>query len=467
MSDFMRYVINYLGRALALAVPAALLCGAGLVIASLIQKKKYGGGKKFPWLRAILRLMLVGYLAVVLYVTIFRAGHAGWRHASLDLFRAWREAWNNFSEKHWLNVLLNIGMFTPLGILLPLMGKKLRKWPWMLGAGFLTSLSIETAQYILCRGLFDVDDLFCNTLGAMIGYWLVMTVIRGAEKKPKKALCHAAALLAVAAGIGGIFAAYSLQEYGNLPDAPAFRINTSDVEWTVDFRPDAAEGTVSVYHLEPPSRAECEAFGREFMERAGVEQVDVTLYNEEVYLREYQGSRFLEVYYLDGTFDYYDWNDFDIMEPEYSEADEQTLRAALAELGVTVPESALLSREEDGGYRFTCDRQIEGETLTDGSLWCGYVEGYGIRELKNALRTFTLYGETAVISEQDAVEQVMAGWLSDGDWFQRVKPRKIEILSCTLSYRVDTKGFYQPVYLIELASADTDYAGTVLIPAAK
>lgn len=467
MSDFLRFVMNYLGSAMALAVPAAGLCALGLAAASLIYKKKYGGVRKFPWLKAVLLLMLVGYLTVVLYVTVFRSGHSAWRHMSLHLFRAWKEAWNNFSEKNWLNVLLNIGMFVPLGVLLPLLHGKLRKWYRMLSVGFLTSLAIETVQYFAGRGLFDVDDLLCNTLGAMIGFWLVMAVISAMDKAPKKALCHSAALLAVAASIGGIFVAYELQEYGNLPEAPAYRVNTSGVEWTISCELSDDEATVTIYHLEPPSREECEAFGRAFLENAGVEQVDVTFYNEEVYLREYHGSRFLEVWYLDGSYDYYDWNDFDFMEPTFAEADEQTLRDLLSDFGIEMPEIAELTPEEDGYYCFTVDRSVSGDTMIDGTLRCALEAEYGLREIENGLRTFTRYSDASILSQQEAVERVKEGWLFSGDWFERVKPGKIEILSCELSYRVDTKGYYQPVYLIELASPDTNYAETVLIPAMK
>lgn len=467
MSDFVQYIFNYLSRAMVLLLPAAVLSVLGLVTASVVYKKKYGKERRFPWGKATLWLMLAGYLAVVLFVTTFRTGYSSWRHASFHLFRAWKEAWNSFSEKNWLNVLLNIGMFSPLGILLPLLNKKLRKWYRMLAAGFLTSLAIETFQYFAGRGLFDVDDLFCNTLGAMIGFWLAMAVISAMGKAPKKSLCHSAALLAVAASIGGIFIAYELQEYGNLPEAPVFRVDTSDVEWTLSCEPDETETVVTVYHMEPPSQAECEAFGREFLEKAGVEQTDVTLYNEEVYLREHQGNRILEVWYLDGTYDYLDWNDFDFMEPTFAEADEQPLREELLKFGISVPEAAELTREEDGYYCFTVGQAVTGETMTDGTLRCALEAGYGLREIENHLRTFTRYSEVTVISAQEAVEKVKEGWLLSGDWFERVKPEQIEILSCGLSYRVDTKGFYQPVYLIELASPDTNYAETVLIPAMK
>lgn len=466
MSDFVHFVFSYLRNALVLAVPAALLCAAALFATSRIYKKKYHGERRFPWGRAVLILALVGYLVVVGYVTVLRSDHYGWHYANTHLFRAWREAWNNFSEKNWLNVFLNIAMFVPLGILLPLLHKWFRKWYIMLPTGFLTSLAIEAVQYFSYRGLFDVDDLFTNTLGAMTGFWLVMVVLSAREKQWKRSLRHGLALLAVAVSIGGIFGVYALQEYGNLPDAPAFRVDTRDTEWKLSCGLSGEEQTVTIYKTEPMTKEACEAFGRTFLQNLGVEQTDVWYYNEEVYMREAQGNRIMEVFYQDGHFEYRDLTDIQLNEISYAQADEALLRGELRKLGIDVPADAVYSYE-DKWNTFTLERHVDGETMTDGALRCSYKDGFGIREIQNSLVSFRYYGEAEIISEQAAVEKLKAGYLTGGNWFEQKKPRQMEILSCTLSYQVDTKGFYQPVYLIEVTSGDTNYEMTEMIPALK
>lgn len=468
LSDFAGFVVSYLMRALLLAVPAAVLCGLVLLGASKLYKKKYHGERKFPWGRAVLILLLAGYLLVVLFVTVLRASHYGDHYANIHLFRAWREAWNSFTEKEWLNVLLNIAMFVPLGVLLPLLVRKARKWYVMLPAGFLTSLAIEVIQYVSYRGLFDVDDLFTNTLGAMIGFWLVMVILTIREKKWKGCLCHGLALLAVAGAIGGIFLAYEVQAYGNLTTSPAFRVNTKDVEWTVSCDLDDAEQSVTVYRTQTSSKAECESFGREFLRNLGAEEVDVTIYNEEVYLRERQGSRWLSVFYQDGHYSYSDLEDWDIIDGVYSQVPEETLRAELEAYGIRIPEEAEFSYDEDAQvHYFRVSRHVDGTTMTDGAIAVQWEEGYGIREIYNDLTTFTYCGEGEIISQQAAVERLMDGWIASGEWLERKHTKQIEVLSCTLSYQVDTKGFYQPVYLVELRSEDTNFEVTETVPALK
>lgn len=73
--------------------------------------------------------------------------------------------------------LFNVALTLPFGIFLRYYYKK--NWLYTLIASFLLSLFFEITQLTGVYGiyprafrLFDVDDLFLNTLGGMIGYWL-------------------------------------------------------------------------------------------------------------------------------------------------------------------------------------------------------------------------------------------------------------------------------------------------------
>lgn len=124
-------------------------------------------------------MLLVGWTAVTVFVTLLRSepNEFAARQCNLQLFLAWREAYQRFTLQIWLNVLLNIALFIPLGFLLPLLAKPFRKWYAALGAGFGVSLLIELAQLFTGSGMCDVDDLFTNTLGAMLGWCAAMLVL--------------------------------------------------------------------------------------------------------------------------------------------------------------------------------------------------------------------------------------------------------------------------------------------------
>ena len=69
----------------------------------------------------------------------------------------------------WKNSLLNVLLFIPLGVMLPLLWNKFRQEKNILSFGFLVSLAIELMQTLTYRAT-DVNDLITNTLGAYLGF---------------------------------------------------------------------------------------------------------------------------------------------------------------------------------------------------------------------------------------------------------------------------------------------------------
>ena len=233
MYDFLKYILQVSKNSIGVVALAVIIGLAGLITGCSVFHKKHNGRGHFPWEKGFLWLVFAGYIAVIVSVTLLRQG-GGYKSWNLHLFRAWLEAWNNYSVKSWSNVLLNIAIFLPLGALLPLLGKPFRKWYRTIPAGFAVSLSIELLQLAMGTGIWDVDDLFTNTLGTAIGFLLIMAVLalfreKGCRLKP--CLAYSGLLLAILVCIGSIFLSYHLQEYGNLPTAPAYRINMGDTRW--------------------------------------------------------------------------------------------------------------------------------------------------------------------------------------------------------------------------------------------
>ena len=73
---------------------------------------------------------------------------------------------------------LNVIMLLPLGIFLPLVYGKKIDWKVGLLIGFCISFSIELMQLILCRGMFDVDDIIHNSLGFLMGILINNRILR-------------------------------------------------------------------------------------------------------------------------------------------------------------------------------------------------------------------------------------------------------------------------------------------------
>ena len=464
MSEFLEYVLWQFQNSLVLVLLVGFVAVAAIGITYRIYKRKYKGEKKFPWRKTFLWLIFLGYLVIVLYATILRNA-GGFREWNLHLFRAWREAWNNFSTKNWANVLLNIAMFVPLGFLLPLMGKPFRKWYMAIPAGIGTSLLIELAQLTMKRGICDVDDLFCNALGAAMGYFAFMAVFSlWAEKgkRIRRVLAYGSLMLVPVIAISGIFLAYHTQEYGNLPDAAAYRVNLDHLEWKVEcVLSDTAEN-VPVYRTPTMSKADCDAFANEMAALTGQKVDMVSYYQEMAYYNLTQGI--MMIYYHDGS---YEFGAYDYSTTTWEDVDRKTIEHALKLYPIVIPETAHFESEGEGWYSFTCDRHIDGAVMLDGTLRVRYGVDNSIRRIENHLVWYKHHDDVTVISQKEAYELLRSGAFRYAESLKNHSTDTVSVISCKLDYEIDTKGFYQPVYIFEILIPETGNTCVAMIPAMK
>lgn len=72
-------------------------------------------------------------------------------------------------ESFIVNIFGNILAFAPFGFVLPIISENNRKLFNITLLSLEFSLTVELIQLIFKVGIFDVDDLFMNTLGGMMG----------------------------------------------------------------------------------------------------------------------------------------------------------------------------------------------------------------------------------------------------------------------------------------------------------
>ena len=126
------------------------------------------------------------YLTGVASQAVISHSNIHWFGGSINLvpFQIFVDAWTEAVSKHNFQPLIislagNIGIFVPLGLFIPLLWRRTLKQTVL--AAFLVSLSIELCQLSQAR-CSDIDDLWMNTLGALIGwwvYWLLQRFIPG------------------------------------------------------------------------------------------------------------------------------------------------------------------------------------------------------------------------------------------------------------------------------------------------
>lgn len=129
-----------------------------------------------PALRYMALFTFIGYCLSLVYLTILWyypdiTFHPEYRFINLRPFVWVSETYEMGVKKMIQQLVLNIGMYIPYGLLLPIIFEKLRKIPAHLTVVFMTTFLIEMMQYIIGRST-DIDDVIMNFAGGVSGYSL-------------------------------------------------------------------------------------------------------------------------------------------------------------------------------------------------------------------------------------------------------------------------------------------------------
>ena len=156
-------ISRYLPTGLFLGIPL------GLVFLSFGgQKKHHGRTGRF------LFGLCLGFILTVTYFSR-EIGSAG-EIIDLKLFSTWE-----INVRNRAYLVENLLLFMPFGACFGIAyGKKPILWHVFL-VGFVTSLGIETMQLITKRGIFQLDDILTNVLGAVAG-GLIYLILRSGER---------------------------------------------------------------------------------------------------------------------------------------------------------------------------------------------------------------------------------------------------------------------------------------------
>jgi glycopeptide antibiotics resistance protein len=123
-------------------------------------------------------VLLVIYLIVLGWILLFKMGvqfsYMGERRVNLVPFK---EPLIRNGKIHFGENLLNMVIFMPLGMYA---GVLFRRWTFgrKVFFFFLTSFTIESLQFILRVGAFDVTDIITNVLGGIVGLMIYHAIER-------------------------------------------------------------------------------------------------------------------------------------------------------------------------------------------------------------------------------------------------------------------------------------------------
>ncbi len=453
------------------AAAAALMIGIFCIGYFAVYKKLLHGTATFPFKKLAAAAVLLCYFIIVLGATMLdRAGM--WENGRIDLrpFIAYRKAWTDFSIREWRNIILNIFMFVPFGLLLPLYSRHWQRPVHTYLAGLAFTLCIELAQLIFKRGIFEPDDIFNNLLGTMIGFGIYRLLHFWHSRRSSRPaslsrmLVCQLPLVFTAALFGTIFTIYHFKEYGNLPIQYISRADLSSADIQLHTNLSEQEAAAPVYQMPIADESKTHDIAQSLFEKLGT-QIDETendIYDETAIYWSIGRNYNIWIDFAGCTVNFTDFTQLidneDITGESGCSRDE--IQSSLSQLGIQIPEGSFFEDTKEGSYVFTVEDAVQ-DSFCKGTLTCRFNSNHKISSFDNKIITYQKYKDCRIRSEQDAYDQLKKGNFradnSDGDIISIVIDR------VRLDYVADSKGFYQPVYSFD--GSVNDEEASIQIPA--
>jgi glycopeptide antibiotics resistance protein len=131
---------------------------------------------------SIIFVLYTAFMIYVLFLSSYYNRTPGREEMNLIPFKTinnYIKYFKHYGLERWLtNLFGNVIVFIPLGILLPILFKRLRCFLYVLSVTFFSSLLAEILQRVFRVGSFDVDDIILNTIGGAFGYLVYLIIMR-------------------------------------------------------------------------------------------------------------------------------------------------------------------------------------------------------------------------------------------------------------------------------------------------
>ena len=158
--------IDYLGHWLA-SIPTSVGIGLVLVfcLGTVLLLAFLGVKKGLRWSAG---LALLEYLFLLVLLAVLRRKVQDFHECGLIPFASYRHVLDG-TRPVSPQVVANVLAFVPVGLLLGCAFGRMKWWKVLLIGGGI-SLVIEVLQFAFKRGFADLDDVFHNALGCLVGF---------------------------------------------------------------------------------------------------------------------------------------------------------------------------------------------------------------------------------------------------------------------------------------------------------
>ena len=161
--------------------------------------------------RALTISVFVFYVIILLWITIFKCNHATPIYElrifleSMTVAERFAYATSKLTLKdgEMTEMILNVFIFIPFGILIPLLRGKTAPITTTVLA-LLSTFFIECLQLLFCFGWFTYSDLILNTTGAVLGIIIYAVFVKRINEENKKTVLKLLNVFAIAIAVFAI-----------------------------------------------------------------------------------------------------------------------------------------------------------------------------------------------------------------------------------------------------------------------
>ena len=435
----------------------------------IIYKKIMKGTKTIKKGKLLLYALSIGYIVIIIGATFLSRTQDSITYNEgfhFSLFSSYREAYHNI-DANWMkdtlfrNLILNIMLFIPVGFLIPFYSDKLKKMYRVVLIGFLATVTIELTQHFNDYGVFEIDDVFNNTLGTLLGYCYFMIFYKLKNKESwKKIIGYIIPFILTISAFIGIYITYQVQEFGTFTFEHNYKINMNNVNVQSEIELSKERSNKSVYHIKTLSKEETRPIAENLFKKLDkkidedetiVQQTHVTYWTPGRHGDENVDTVYhITINYIGGS---YSWHGGENVKFENGEvkflskikdASRDEIENALLKYGIQVPENATFELNKKDQYVFSVDMQEQGDKLIDGKIKCEYYENKLLTSVYNEILTYNKVSEKEIMSEEEAYQEILEGKFKSWEEVKSVSIKNVE-----LEYMLDSKGYYVPVYHFE------------------
>jgi glycopeptide antibiotics resistance protein len=413
---------------------------------------------------------LVIWAVLILFHVYTTTPTEGASDMELHLFSSYTSAWNSWSGEQTCQILYKLLQFFPLGVLLPLAQDQFLTWRRTAFLGLTVAFGLEFLQLSTAHGSFSIDSLFQHFLGCLAGYFITMAVLAVIRReKPVGAVLRALVIpLGFTALFIGALITYHLQEYGNLSIVPSYAQPMPRVTLTLDTELEDTAPTGALYLCDIPQA--------DTITSLLCEELNLTLspkpkFKNSAWQYSFSDSEGSQSYQLSYRSRSGHWTLSALHADQVAvSGDMDRLRwrweSWLTENGLLSSE-ATYSLSESGVLSWTSEAPEDlsnyQKDFSAGTIAVTLTRGGLPKSIDSTMLFYHYVKSVELLSPAAAYRQIEQGNfsldepLSYGD--------TLSIVDCTLSYCLDSKGYYQPTYDFSAVINQQEEPVTLTVPA--